>query len=681
MKKHLLVLGLLLTFTLLSLSVSANGLPYSTYTYSTSTHSIVWTQDAYLPLSISSDLGGLSLHAPQDITIDAEDNLYVADSGEDGNGLILKYSLRTDAVSRIGEGILANPTGVHVGIDGSLYVADFGTKKAYKFVYDEGTDAYVVSATYEKPTDGPYFSATDAFDPFKIVTDRGNNVYLLLSGNINGLAEYENDGTFFGYFGGNRLPATLDNILKYALFDEQQRREWFQMIPDAVYNVAVDGHGLILTTTKETSGYLKLNIANDVYNQSNWGFDTNEDLFVGPYGTVFMVTSDGYIVEYDPDGSLLFVFSGLDRLGQKGLFDAPSGIAVDSKNNLYVVDKTANALQVFVPTQFADYVHSAIVYYQDGQYAQALGPWREVLKMNSLFDLANKGLGDAYYALGDFENAMTFYEVARDREGYSEAFWEVRNDFLLGSASGIVIVLLALLLVSILDSALHFTRFATEPLNRALDRGLRKKEWWKKLMFPFYLFKRPGDGFYGIKREKKGSNLVALLYLFLFFGTYVIWIYNTSFLFNDRLPSDINLMEEAVKVFVPFFLWVIANYLVCSIRDGEGKLTDVFQGSAYSLLPMILAFPLLTLLSKGLSYNESFIYYTVLAAGILLTGIWLLIMVKEIHYYDMKPTIGNILISLFTAVMILAVLFIVFLLLNEVWTLVSDVIRELVSRG
>jgi len=678
MKKHLLVLGMLLLVLLPSLSVGANGLPYSTYTYSSSTHRLVWTQDAYLPLSISYDLGGFTLANPQDLTIDAQDNVYIADYG---NARVIKYSLRTDEVTLIGEGILNKPNGVHVGVDGALYVADFGTKKGYKFIWDGDAGAYGVATIYEKPVQGPYFSEGDAFDPVKIVTDRGNNVYVLLSGNINGLAEYENDGTFFGFFGGNRLPSTLDNILKYLLFDEQQRREWFKMIPSPVYNVAVDPDGLILTTTKTVPGYLKLNIANDIYNQSDWGFEDTEDLFVGPYGTIFAVSLEGYLAEYDPEGSVLFVFSGPDTFGQKGLFRSPSGIAVDSKNNIYVVDKTTNALQVFVPTDFANEVHRAIFDYQDGRYAEALEPWRRVLQMNSLFDLANKGIGDAYFAQGDYEQAMVYYEVARDRQGYSEAFWEVRNAALLGSAGAIVGVLIGLIVLSIANSLIHFTRFASEPLRRFRTRVLEKSGFYRQMVFPLYLFRHPADGFYGIKREKKGSNLTALIYLLAFFAAYLLWIFKTNFLYNDHIPSEINLLEQITTVFLPFFLWVVANYLVCSIREGEGKLSDVFQGSAYALLPMIVTFPLLTLISQGLSYNESFIYYTILYAGIALTVVYLIIMVKEIHYYDMKPTIGNILITLFTAIMMLAVIFIVFLLLNEVWNLVSDVIREVISRG
>ncbi len=677
MKKYIVLLIILLAFFIPSLEVNANGLPYSTYTYSSANQRFVFTQDAYLPLSISYDLGGLTLDTPSDMTIDEEDNVYIADSG---NSRIIKYSLKDDVVSLIGEGILDQPSGVHVGLDGSLYVADFGTKEGYQFLYDELTDTYSVGSVYAKPVNTPYFTESDAFDPTKIITDRGNNVYMLLAGNINGLAEFENNGNFFGFFGGNTLPSTIDNVMKSILFDEQQRREWFKMIPKPVYNIAVDHDGLILTTTKEEFGYLKLNIANFVYNESAWGFNTVEDLFVGPYNTIFAITSDGYITEYGPDGSVLFIFSGADTYNQKGLFKYPTGVAVDSKSNIYVVDQETSALQVFIPTEFANLVHYAIDLYQKGKYAESLDPWKEVLRMNSLFDLANKGIGNAYFSEMNYEKAMEYYEVARDTDGYSNAFWEVRNTALLNSGGLIVGVFLSMLLLYFVNKFVHFMDYVRKPFTK-LKKFLSKYKLYQELVFPFYILKHPSDGYYGIKRESKGSNLSATIYLLLFFAMYVYWIFETSFLFNNQIPSEINMFQQLTTIFVPFFLWVSANYLVCSIRDGEGKLSDVYQGSAYSLLPMIIAFPLLTIISKGLTYNETFIYTTLLFIGVALTVIYMIVMVKEIHFYDMKPTISNILISIFTAIMILAVLFIVYLLLNEVWTLFSDIVRELINRG
>jgi hypothetical protein len=128
------------------------------------------------------------------------------------------------------------------------------------------------------------------------------------------------------------------------LFDEATRRNFFQIIPKPVYGVSIDQSGLILTSTKDQDGYLKLNIANVIFNQSVWGFETVEDLAVGPYNTIYTLTSEGYIVEYDPNGSVLFLFSGPDAIGQKGLFKQAKGIAVDSRNNLYAVDEATSSL-------------------------------------------------------------------------------------------------------------------------------------------------------------------------------------------------------------------------------------------------------------------------------------------------------------------------------------------------
>lgn len=630
-----------------------------------------------MPLSISTELGGETLSGPSDITVDANDIIYVADTG---NSRIIRYDLENDLVLSFGEDILNRPTGVHVDIEGNVYVADFGTKEAYKFVYDEGASTFNRTVTYAKPVGTPYFSETDAFDPTHVVTDSGLNVYLLLAGNINGLAEFENDGSFFGYFGGNRIPDTWDNAVKSIFFDEQQRRDWFKMIPDPVYNIAVDQAGLILTTTKDNPGYLKLNIANDVYSSSVWGFDNVEDLFVGPYDTIFSITDDGRIVEYDPNGSVLFIFGGPDSFNQKGLFKTPTGIAVDSKNNIYAVDDTTNALQVFIPTDFASLVHEAIRLYFDGKYEEALEPWQEVLRMNRLFDLANQGIGDAYFAQGNYEEALKYYKIARNRDGYSAAYWEVRNAALLQSGPVIIWFLFSLAFLFVLNKFWPYMKIVKQGA-RETNHHLRQYPFYRQMTFPFYIFRHPVDGYYGIKREKKGSNFSALVYLLLFFATYVIWIYFTNFQFNANIPSEIDFFEQIIAIFIPFTLWVGSNYLVCSIRDGEGNFSNVFQASAYTLLPMIITFPLLTLLSQVLTQNETFVYDTFMTLGLVITLIYFVVMVKEIHFYDMKPTIANILISLFTGLMILAMLLIVYFLLNEVYGVIADIIQEVISRG
>lgn len=670
-----LMLGLLFPHRATLTTQADNGLPYQTYTYASSRRQLIQTQDAYLPLSMTKTLGEFALNRPQDVFVANDDTIFVADSGRKS---IIRYQLQTDTAEEIGLGILNQPTGVHVDAFGYVYVADFGNKLAYQFRLVD--DTYTLFQTYQKPASSPFFGENDPFDPTKIVTDRGGNVYVLLAGNINGLAQFKNNGEFFGYFGGNRIPATLDNTIRSLLFDEATRRNFFQIIPKPLYNVSVDQSGLILTTTKNQDGYLKLNIANVIFNQSVWGFQTVEDIAVGPFNTIYTLTSEGYIVEYDPNGSVLFLFSGPDAVGQKGLFKQAKGIAVDSKNNLYAVDEGSGALQIFVPTDFAQLVHQAIDLYFDGRYAESLLPWQEVLKMNRLFDLANQGLGDAYYALQEYDMALTYYRLARDTRGYSNAYWEVRNAFLLANGNAFIIFLLIGLVLFAVRKWIPGFVFVQHQVQ-TFKQQLVVPRWLKELRFPFTVFQKPVDGYDDLKRHQMFSSRSAWIYLGLFILTYVIWIYETNFLFNGIIPSEINVFEQLISILVPFGLWVVSNYLVCSIRDGDGKLSEVFQGSALTLLPMIIVFPILTIISHGLTLNEVFVYDVIFGLGVSFTVIYYFIMVKEIHFYDIKPTFKNILITIFTGIMLLAMTLIIIFLLGEVYQLVADIIQEVNSRG
>jgi hypothetical protein len=61
--------------------------------------------------------------------------------------------------------------------------------------------------------------------------------------------------------------------------------------------------------------------------------------------------------------------------------------------------------------------------------------------------------------------------------------------------------------------------------------------------------------------------------------------------------------------------------------------------------------------------------------------IYLIVMVKEIHFYEMKKTLGNIFITIFTALMILLMVSIVYILLSEILQVFLDIYREVTSRA
>ncbi|PKK86978.1 MAG: hypothetical protein CVV63_02705, partial [Tenericutes bacterium HGW-Tenericutes-8] len=395
MKKFMIVLILSLLISVsFGITLGAeSGVRYDTFTISNGR--FVPTQTAYMALTNRTEVYGESLDKPNDIYIDKDNYVYIASSNIDAKtGKIIKFSLENQNVTVFGEEFLVNPTGVYVDQSGFIYVADRGGGKAYKL-----DQSGVILQEFTKP-DSPLFG-NDQFQPKKIVTDNSNNVYILNNGS-RGLAQFTQDNEFLGYFGTNSIQPSLRTVLQFIFFTKEQRENLYLLSPAEISNVAIDDRGLIHTVTlgEESTGVKRLNINGENLLGEVYNLPDLEDVYVGPIGNIYTITKSGLIFEYDIEGNLLFAFGGQDESNQvQGLFNVPSAIAVDKDYNLFVLDGSSNELQIFTPTEFADMVHYALFLYQDGLYAESRDPWLEVLKMNDMFDLAHKGLGNAYFSL------------------------------------------------------------------------------------------------------------------------------------------------------------------------------------------------------------------------------------------------------------------------------------------
>ncbi len=677
MKKLITVLLLgLITFATLGTVVSAeeSGVRYNTFTSSNGHY--VRTQTAYIALSENDDIYGEELNTPNDIFIDDNNYVYVVSTDAfSGTGKIIKFSLASEEVTVLGQDFLVNPTGIYVNEDGFIYVSDKDAYTAYKLDSDGN-----VLVEYVQPT-SPLFGEID-FQPRKIVSDSRGNVYILDNGS-KGLCQFTNDGDFLGYFGTNIIQPSFRTVLQYTFFTDEQRENLFHIAPPEISNMAIDNRGLIHTVSLgvEDYGVKRLNISGDNLLPEMLNDLDLVDVYVGPIGNIYAISKSGFISEYDIEGNLLFKFGGQDVSNQiKGLFNIPSAIAVDDRYNIYVLDSANKELQIFIPTEFASLVHTALYYYQQGQYIDSKEPWEEVLKMNDLFDLAHSGLGNAYFSLGDYEKALDEYYISYNRSGYSDAYWEVRNLWLLDNVQTILIIMIGFMLLYFVNMKVHFMRFVTVPIKKGFGYVRKKVKVIDEMFFVFTYLKNPADATYDIKRKNRVSMFSGTVLLLIYFLFYLIYIYGLGFLFNTRIIADINLMEEALKIFLPLFLWVISNYLVSSIREGEGRFRDVYVTTIFSLTPIVLVLPVVTILSHVLTYNEEFIITMLMAVGFMATGIYFFVMVKETHYYQVGGTIASIFISFFTMIMLLLGTIIIYILLNELVTLIRDIIMEVFYR-
>lgn len=675
--KRIVWLVSILSLAVLVVGTNVNaetGVRYNTFTLSDGR--LVRTQTAYVPVTSMNTIGGFQLESPRDIHIDQNDIIYIATQNpERTHGKIIVYNMATDEAHVIGADFLVDPYGVFANARGEIYVADHGNRIAYHLSPDGD-----ILQTFTRP-DSPLFGAGE-FSPRKIIADTRGNVYILNLG-VRGLAQFSHDGEFLGYFGTNTVQPTLRTIMQQTFFTEEQRARLFNIVPAEIFNVAIDNRGLIHTVSRgdEGVGVKRLNLSGGNVLPSMFDATDLVDVFVGPIGNIYTITGSGHIFEYDIEGNLLFMFGGQDISNQiQGLFNTPSAIAVDSGFNIYVLDRGTNELRIFTPTRFANLVHTALEYYQDGDYVASQAPWEEVLMMNDFFDLAHRGLGNAYYSLGRYDEALEEFRIANDRDGYSDAFWEVRNDWLMANVGTIIAALFVVLIAFTVNIKLKFMPYVMSPVKKAVRIGREKSKTFDDVLYLFTYLKNPADASYFIKRKNKVSVFSATVLLIVYFLCYVYYIYNLSFLFNYRHLNEINLLEEVVKVFLPIGLWVICNYLVGSIREGEGRLRDVYTTTIYALAPFFLLLPILAIMSNGLTYNEAFLISLLQTLSVLITAIYFFFMVKETHFYTIKETISSILISAFTMVMLLLGVIIVYVLLNELVVLLQDLTLEVYYR-
>lgn len=649
------------------------SIPYKTYTED-GYGRYVETQTAYEPVGTITKIGDLTLSGAKDMLIGEDGCLYIADTN---NKRVIKATLQGELIKTIGEEDLSMPTGIFYR-DSKLYVAD--ESKGKIFVYDEQGTKVV---EYGKP-DHPLFGNKSTFNPQKLVVDDRGTMYIISKGNNNGIIQISpsDGGSFLGYFGANDTRTSLLTIFRKAIFTEEQEARMAKSEPVTIANIAIDERGLIYTVSQGEKQLTlkKMNIAGKnlvfpkVYDQYPAAVIT------GSLDNIFVASKNGFIYEYNSEGSLLFVFGARDDGKQRiGLFKTVSAIDVDASNRLYVLDEEKNEIQIFGTTEFADLVHNAVDLYQKGRYTESKQPWQEVLKMNSLFDYANLGIGEAYYKEENYDSALTAYRLAKNYYGYSQAFWEVRNKWM---KENLVYIILALFFFFVttsilkrIDRRLHIY----DPIRRIKKRIFSIKL-IKEMSFITYVLKNPSDGYYGIRREEKVSNLAAHLWLGIAFLIYIAGKYGSSYLYRTSMEGRFEIFDDLYFFFGVIFMLVISHYLVTSINDGEGRFKDLYQGFVYALGPYILIKPWLILLSHGLTYNEAFI----IQFGNFFISAWSLIMIvlmiKYVNDYSAKETFKVIIYTLFTMLIGILVLFIVYVLLSQVIEFVQSIIGEVVYK-
>lgn len=643
------------------------GIPYDTYTLNASGEK-VQTQTAYVPVGYIGEQ--LDFDQPQDMFI-LDDVFYIADTG---NKRIVKMSITGELIDEFSFNEFIEPVGIFVK-NQIIYVADKGAHSV--FIINETNKE--IEQVITKPT-SPIFGQQNEFTPLKVVVDSSDSIYVIGEGSTSGVIQLNYAGEFIGYLGINKVDLSIRKILyNFVVKDPNLSSNR----PASPTNVALGTKGAILTTnTNVFETFKRLNITGINTLDSNTIYPSGDlaDIWLSADEYIYLVTKIGEVYEYDANGNMLFYFNAASYgIRQSlGLIHQASGIVTDESGNLYILDAGSYGfIHVYQKTSFVDLIHDAVTLFNDGKYIQSKGLWEEILRQNSSFALAHTALGHAYAKEGNFEAALLEFYDAKDYNGYSTTFWEIRNIKIQENlGTWLIIFLIVFVIFKIIKKSIKYSGISSKHSSKITH--FKNKKVIKELLYSLNILKHPYDTYLSIRRMNVASYKSAWIVFISFIFVYLIDVYGTGFLFKSTNTNQI--LIQFLIVVGTFGLFVIVNYLVSTLNDGEGRLKDVFIASSYALLPFIIFTLPLTLISHVLTYNEIFIYEFYKSVILTWTILLIFISIQGIHSYKFIETIKNSITIIFGMFIVMLLGLLIYAFLGQIITFIFSIVKEVIYR-
>ena len=688
---------------------------YQTYTYDINGKAL-YSPDAYTAIkAINSDEMGLetALSNPGDLVTDDAHNIYIADTGNNRIVVLDRYYKVKFIISEFDndQGVpdsLAAPQGVFVSEPNEKYgkmiwVCDTGSNRIVLF--DEfGNFCKVI----EEP-ESSLFDTDSVYKPVAIAVDAYNRLYVVSSTTYQGVIVMTDEGEFTGFIGAQAVYLTPWQIIWRRFQTKEQREASESVIATEFNNIAINkSKNLVYATTSsiedsnvidsirgnDKSGKyspVKLLNANGTEIMRRNGFwipvgeidyaqgSTDEitgvstviDVAVGPENTWSLIDEKrNRIYTYDFDGNLLFAFGDNGTmLGNLGSIEA---IAYQGTTML-VLDKTNNNITAFQRTEYGDVLLQAIAAESTQDYELAINLWTDVLKRNSNFDSAYVGIGQAMYRNKDYENSLSYFESAYDTTNWSNSYQAIRKEWM----STYFLLMLLIIVAVIVGVVLFFSTMGK--INKRVATSGKKRTFWHEIAYGFHVIFHPFDGFWDLKHEKRGSIRGAIFFIVLAIATFYYQAIGQGYLLNPRGFYS-GIWTQILGVLVPLLLFVLANWCLTTLFEGEGSFKDIFVACSYSLVPIPLIIIPATIFSNFCINTETDIIGLLTTFAFIWLGILIFFGTMVTHDYSMGKNVITCLGTIVAMVFIMFVAVLFTTLVGKIVSLITNIVTEIQYR-
>ncbi len=625
-----------------------------------------------------------------DISFDQEDNLYILDSASRIVVLDKNYRLIREIGLINGTESYVDAKGIYIAKDNTAYICD---TEGHRILHINTDGSLINILNIPKSNLIP-----DDFDfrPTNMVIDEYGYTYILSDGSYYGALLYDNDISFLGFYGANTVDSSLgsvfSNIISRIFPNNAKKGNSTKRLPFCFVDLAIDNQGFIYTSTGYTDttrkGQVKKlgpGLGNNILNSNdisfvdtkintsyNKGSVSKQDIFdieVDDNGFVYGLESAfGKVFVYDSSCRILSVFGGGMGFGtQVGTFVTVSSLAIkNSGAEVLVADSATNKITLFKITEFGEKIKNLINLTNKGDYLGAKEGWEEVISMDNNFQPAYGALARAYINEGDYETAMELAKKGYDRETYSIAFESRRND-IINEYFVVIFIALAVFIVLFITFLVVSTRKQIKFIRN------------KQLSLMLSVLVHPSNAFTEIKEKKQGSILLCVISVLLFYVATILQTLKGGFLFTIYDAASFNSFWLFVKTAGLVILWIVANWMVCTLLGGKGRFKEIAIVTCYSLLPLIIEKFINLVLTNVLLPSEASFLNILSAIAIIYFLILMIMGLIKIHDFSMGRLLGTSALSLGGVAAIVFLVITIVILVQQFGGFIITVVSELLT--
>ena len=644
-----------------------------------------------------------------DVCTDSDGRIYLLDSSSrisvfDGN-----YSLLYEIHKISGKESYDDAKSIYIHTDKTIYICDTeGRRILHSTLRGELINIITLPDSSLLP---------DNFDfrPIRIAIDEKGCTYILSEGSYYGALLYDENGKFIGFYGANTVTAgiagVMSNIMGRIFPNNAKRANTASRIPYSFVDIKSDNDGFIYTCNGKTERYqnkgqirkLSPGTGRNILESEDVNFtDTpvNRDYSFGAFASqdILNIEIDGsgyiYALEsvfgkvflYDGECRMITAFGGGMHEGtQRGSFVNVSGMALlDDGDRVIVSDSVNNDITVFKINDYGKEVKRLDALTMKGKYAEAKAGWQKVLKEDNCIQAAYSGMANAFIDEGNYKEAMKyayigyfFSSVTPSATGGQPLQLYAMSKDKIHVAHGTMALLTELTSFQIALTAVVFAAIiAGLVISKRRSLNLVKSPEIRLMLGTMI---HPSESFGLVKEKGMGSVGIGIILALLFYASAIILKLGGGFLFTQYDPETFNSLWVMARTIGIVVLWIAANWFVCTLMGGKGKLREIIIITCYSLLPLILKNFITVILTNVLLPTEANFLSILSAVSVIYFVLLMICGLIKIHDFSFGRMLSSSFLSLLGVGIIFFLIVMIIILFQQAAGFAVTVISELLT--